>query len=538
MKRSVLLSIFACFAAFSLSAQAIEGLRLAWDRGSEVKIAHHGNYARIIMLEDNSFLATFEHAGSACLSSSSDLFNWSSPRPIISSHHGWSGGLDWHVHVANPELCLTKDGTLLLAVNYRPSGPVNYPFSIVLCRSEDGGVTWSSPDVLYCAGLDFNNGCWEPSFLQLPDGRIHLYFANEGPYTHSEEQEISVMTSDDDGRTWSEPQTVSFRRNHRDGMPVAALLGNEIILAIEDNADGKFKPYTVRTAVSDAWTETIDGKSAFRKRALADHVEMFVYMGAPYIAVLHSGETLLSYQTTEGRHGDWDLSCMEVAVSDSAAVDFTKRTRPFDVPDGRSGKWNSLCLIDDNTVAAVSSTDKDGIVAPYVIKGRLIRPATISEGSDSLEHMFVGSVSRDHLAVGVGRRKGAYVFNARVSDTDVTAGDGVDFMIDLTGNLNALPQKGVFKVSLDHNGRFTQAYEGRDGRWLPRTISAARTEVTRTPSGYTIKLVMRFGGRRIEDVRVSAAHRNAASNGDTYTEHLVHSDPDIPSTWLSMSTQH
>ena len=492
------------------------------------------------MLEDNSFLATFEHAGSACISSSADLLNWSSPRPIISSHHGWSGGLDWHVHVANPELCLTKDGTLLLAVNYRPSGPVNYPFSIVLCRSEDGGVTWSSPDVLYCAGLDFNNGCWEPSFLQLPDGRIHLYFANEGPYTHSEEQEISVMTSDDDGRTWSEPQTVSFRRNHRDGMPVAALLGNEIILAIEDNADGKFKPYTVRTAVSDAWTETIDGKSAFRKRALADHVEMSVYMGAPYIAVLHSGETLLSYQTTEGRHGDWDLSCMEVAVSDSAAVDFTKRTRPFDVPDGRSGKWNSLCVIDDNTIAAVTSTDKDGVVAPYVIKGHLLRPAHISECSESSEHMFVGSKSRDNLTVGVGRCKRSYVFNARVSDSYVASSDGVVFMIDVTGKDNTSPQKGVYKVSIDHSGNVTKVLEGNHGQWEQCSMYVSRTEVTHTSEGYSLRLIMKFRGCRkaCPYVRVSAAHRNANSDDSTYIEHLVHSDPENPSTWLKMSIKH
>ena len=175
MKRSVLLSIFACFAAYSLSAQAIEGLRIAWDRSSEVKIAHHGNYARIIKLEDSSFLAAFEHGGSACIAASADLVNWSSPRPIVSSHHGKSGGLDWHVHGANPELCLTREGTLLMAVNYRPSGQAHYPFSIVICRSEDGGVSWSSPEVLYCAGQDFSNGCWEPSFLQLPDDTVHCF---------------------------------------------------------------------------------------------------------------------------------------------------------------------------------------------------------------------------------------------------------------------------------------------------------------------------------------------------------------------------
>ena len=536
MKRSVLLSIFACFAACSLSAQAIEGLRIAWDRSSEVKIAQHGNYARVIRLDDNSFLAAFEHGGSACIAASADLVNWSSPRPIVSSHHGKSGGLDWHVHVANPELCLTREGTLLLAVNYRPSGQAHYPFSIVICRSEDGGVSWSSPDVLYCAGQDFSNGCWEPSFLQLPDGRIHLYFANEGPYVDSEEQEISVMMSDDDGRSWTSAQTVSFRKNHRDGMPVAAVLGREIVLAIEDNADGKFKPYTVRSSVDNAWAETIDGKSSFRKRALVDHVDRHVYMGAPYIVVLPSGESLLSYQTTEDRRDAWELSCMEVAVSDSGAMDFSKRTRPFDVPTGRSGKWNSLCVIDSNTVAAVSSTDKDGIVALYVVKGRLISPLVISEHSGSIDQIFVGSMSRDNLAVGVGCNKDGYVFEARVSDADMVPGDGVTFMIDITGKDNTSVQKGVFMVTVDRSGHITEVCEGKKGRWGRCTRSVAFSEAVDFNDGYAIRLKMKVGHH--DGVRVSAAHCNATSNGEIYTEHLVHADPDMPSTWLRIAGQH
>ena len=535
MNKSGILVFCALFAVLSLPAQSVDGLRVAWDRSSESRIAPHGNYARVIRLDDKSFLAAFEHGGSACIAASADLVNWSSPRPIVSSHHGKSDGLDWHVHVANPELCLTREGTLLLAVNYRPSGQSHYPFSIVICRSEDGGVSWSSPEVLYCAGLDFNNGCWEPSFLQLPDGRIHLYFANEGPYVDSEEQEISVMMSDDDGRSWTSAQTVSFRKNHRDGMPVAAVLGREIVLAIEDNADGKFKPYTVRSSVDNAWAETIDGKSSFRKRALVDHVDRHVYMGAPYIAVLPSGESLLSYQTTEDRRDVWELSCMEVAVSDSGAMDFSKRTRPFDVPTGRSGKWNSLCVIDNNTVAAVSSTDKDGIVAPYVIKGRLIRPLVISEHSGSIDHIFVGSMSRDNLAVGVACLKGGYVLDARVCDADVVSGDGVTFMIDITGKAIMSPQKGVFRVTVDHSGHITEVSEGRKGRWERCTRSIAFSEAVDFHNGYAIRLKMKTGHH--DGVRVSVAHCNAASNGEIYTEHLVHADPDMPSTWLSITEQ-
>lgn len=480
------------------------------------------------------FLATFEHAGSACIATSSDLKTWSSPRPVISGFHGNSDGLDYHVNISNPELCLTKDGTLLLAVNYRPSGQIFYPFSIVLCRSEDGGASWSSPDILYCAGCEFENGCWEPSFIQLPDGTIHIYFANEGPYRDSKEQEISCLTSDDDGKTWEVPSTMSFRPQHRDGMPVAALIDSEIVVAIEDNSDGKFKPYTVRNPQKNPWAESVDGTSPLRTYALRDPLPSDVYAGAPYLVALPSGESLLSYQTTENRHEAWELSCMEVAVSDSAAMDFCKMTRPFDVPIGRSGKWNSICVIDSNTVAAVTSTDKDGIMAPYVVKGHLIRPSRISPVTALRDIFFVGSSTCDNLTAGLGYDDGTFIFRADVCDSDVVPGDGVVLLMDLTGRQNKIPQKGVFMISVNHSGRVLSVYEGKDRRWKKRPDTIVSAQASETPQGYS--LTLSFSPRiKIPSVlKATVIHSNASSDGSSISEHLVHSDPAIPSTWLSL----
>ena len=536
MLRSGIILFFALLGALSLHAQSVDGLRVAWDRSSESRIAPHGNYARVIRLEDDTFLAAFEHGGGISLATSADLKAWSSPRPVISGFQGSSGGHDYHVHTANPELCLTRDGTLLLGVNYRPSGHAFYPFSIVLLRSEDGGFSWSSPDVLYCAGLDFSDGCWEPSFLQLPDGTIHLYFANEGPYTDSQEQEISVMTSCDDGRSWSPAITASFRSGHRDGMPVATVVGDDIVLAIEDNVDGKFKPYTVRASLEEGWTEPVGGCSPLRLRALSAPVERHVYMGAPYIVTLPGGETLLSYQTTEGRSNEWEFSCMEVAVSDSAAEAFSKRTRPFDVPFGRSGKWNSLCVVDANTVAAVSSTDKDGVNAPHIVQGHLIRSCAVSKVSHQTDHFFVGSMTCDNLTAGLGYEGGQFVFRACVKDADVTEGDGVEFFLDLTGKESSAPYKGVFKVYVDHTGSKVKVFEGHKGAWKPRPSSSVSVQSIRESDGYSLTVVFRERTFRAinADIRASVLHINDASDGTSYMEPLVHSDPDIPSTWLAM----
>ena len=71
-----------------------------------------------------------------------------------------------------------------------------------------------------------------------------------------------------------------------------------------------------------------------RAMALGEPVEDWIYMGAPYLGVLPTGETLLSYQVDDIRHDDQlgdrlPYSTMEVAIGDKNARNFVRRTRPF-----------------------------------------------------------------------------------------------------------------------------------------------------------------------------------------------------------------
>ena len=322
-------------------------------------------------------------------------------------------------------------------------------------------------------------------------------------------------------------------------MPVPALLGDEIVVAIEDDADGKFKPYTVRTSLDSPWKERVGGYSPYRKKALADSVPERIYMGAPYLAVLPGGETLLSYQTTEDRHESWELSCMEVAVSDSGAVGFTRRTRPFYVPADRSGKWNSLFVLDSNTVVAVSSTDKDGVVAPYVVKGHLIRNGEIAPGAENDNTFFIGSRTCDNLTAGVGYEHGCVVLRADIKDSDLFPEDGLTFLLDITGNDNPSLQEGVFRITASRSGDL-YVYEGRKGIWKRRLSSGVKLEVSDTAEGYHVRLIFnhgKYGFSCLQDyIRVCLIHENvfsgvSSSSGISCSEPLVHSAPAIPATW-------
>lgn len=218
---------------------------------------------------------------------------------------------------ANPEIAVLGNGRLIAAYNERPNDGVHH-FAIKVLTSRDNGETWSEPRLVYQAGTDNGTGCWEPVFLVLPWGELQIYFANEFPYPDTTEQEITMLRSFDDGETWSEPVRVSRRDGRRDGMPVPLLLDwpHGIAVAIEDNGlSGTFKPVIVRTDPEDNWQSGhVDGNSGRRWSALEVPLAPAVYGGAPYLRRFASGETVLSIQSGEGRARGNTLDFSRMAV--------------------------------------------------------------------------------------------------------------------------------------------------------------------------------------------------------------------------------
>lgn len=350
---------------------------IEWDNASLVCIADEGGYPRLIRLNNGSLLVVYENRrGDVVLKTSNDEgVSWSNEVMSFEAfdHKDINTGKTIRVNIANPEVVQLTNGDLLLAVNLRPNTEGVYPFSIALKRSEDFGVTWSDANIIYKAAAWFKDGCWEPSFLVLPDETIQIYFANEFPYQQSDEQEISVVSSSDNGITWdSEPITVSFRQGHRDGMPVSVHDGKAVYVVIEDNISGQFKPWIVSDLIDNKWGDFVSGNSSKRYSALKESLPDTVYAGAPYLIKTESGFYLISYQTTENRSSYWEHSTMEVVLSEKP-FNFRNASRPFNVPLDKEAKWNSLADLGDNYIAALSTTnfnsDKIGV---WLIKGRIV----------------------------------------------------------------------------------------------------------------------------------------------------------------------
>ncbi|MBQ4280192.1 MAG: exo-alpha-sialidase [Rikenellaceae bacterium] len=532
----------------------VDGTRIMWDYRSIQCIAPGGAYARVRRLDDGSLVAVYDRRGNTeKIRSYDDGRSWSEPQVLFPAHMYYGAGGDsvW-IYTTNAEIYQLRNGTLIAGCNYRPSKPDIAPYAIVVSLSDDMGANWSEPRVLYEAGTNFGDGCWEPSFLQLPSGELQVYFANEGPYTTNADQEITLMSSADNGATWSEPRMVCFREGHRDGMPVAQVIGDEIVLSIEDNGYGELQPYILRTALADNWREPVLGDGPRREPAHLLPLPADVYAGAPYTLVLPTGETLVSYQTTERRHPDWERSTLEVAVGDRTMRRFAKATRPIDVPLDRSAMWNSLALWDRHTVVAVTSASFREPYGVWIVKGYILPPhmearhdkvkvdglVTPKEWGRDLP-IFVGTRGPAQIRAAVGARGRTLCFGALVADTWRENPDaGISFYLapdnsDLGG--------AAYRVWCPAEGA-AQVFRLDDGGWTEIPAGDVRVGCLRDPNGngYSVECSVPFGvvGKRDDaPVRVSVGLSALTDDGAAYEELLANSESGNPATWYRIDLQ-
>lgn len=340
--------------------------RIIWDKATLTLIQPGGLYGRMVRLSRDAILCAYESGGKSWVCASrDDGKTWRTP--VLAAQFAFGSA-------ANPELLRLANGELLLFTNERPNDGTHH-FAIALMVSRDNGATWHPRPEIYTAGVEGRAGCWEPAALQLPSGEIQLFFANNFPYPGTNDQEISLCRSLDNGATWTAPKTVSYRAKHRDGMPVPLVLQKNkgIALAIEDSgltSRYSLQPALIWTSRHDNWQEPFaDGNSLRRWGAVVPPLPPDVYAGAPYVRQLPGGETVLSCQMGLPGTGDRHPR-MTVYLGDNAARNFTRATLPFDVPNQDGGEfWNSLFIKNADTVTALTSTRIGGVGGLWAIDG-------------------------------------------------------------------------------------------------------------------------------------------------------------------------
>ncbi|MGC8823892.1 MAG: sialidase family protein [Bacteroidales bacterium] len=250
----------------------------------------------------------------------------------------------------NPELLVLHNGTILLAYEANAKDDENNS-SIQILFSNDTGRTWEGPKIIKVGRS------WEPAMVQLPGGEIELFYSSEAhwwpPVNNSYvEQEIMMMRSTDNGKTWSLPQTVAYYPYKRDGMPVPVLLRNNMGVAFTiETVNNNNSPYIVWRPLNQDWQLTTSNFDNSPYRWYAGYFGG--HGGAPYIIQLPTGETILSVHRYRG--GDWHQNNdMQVMIGNNRAKNFEQLTTPYLLPMGESAVNNSLFLKDSTTIVAIS----------------------------------------------------------------------------------------------------------------------------------------------------------------------------------------
>ena len=361
------------------------GLRIEW---SEPHFVVNGGYARVHRLNDGRLMMAFASGsnGNICFSEDNGS-TWTPKRAVFFDNHFVERG---GVNVSNSEFTQLNNnnpchpGRIIYAANLRPKGNRSsvIPYSIAIIVSDDGGKNWSSSRVIHSSKTwseDVVKGCYEPFVLELPDGTVQVYFADETPYYSEGKdfQNISVIESNDGGDTWGKARIVSYTEGYRDGMPAGTVVGDKVYIAIEAIGDSaRFHPEVVSSSVFNSWSDIVYGDSEYRFNPLQVHLDSKnIYAGAPYL-IQTDNYLVLSYQSSEGgsepntKHSTMEVQvCPKCEIRNGKFVSMRAKTRPLTRLDQSKEKalWNALCDIGNDEILAVSQWNS----SIFVTRGKI-----------------------------------------------------------------------------------------------------------------------------------------------------------------------
>jgi hypothetical protein len=386
--------------------------------------------------------------------------------------------------------------------------------------------------------------------------------SNENVYQSTNEQNISVLRSTDDGITWTkEPEITSFRSGSRDGMPSPIYLQNknEIVYSIEDNgSNNEFKPYIIRNSISENWSQTVSGNNENRSYALKEYLKDSEYAGAPYLAQLLTSETLLSYQGTENRNGNSINNAeMRVAIGDDNAKNFDRTTTPFLIPEITFALWNSIAVLKDNSVVALTSTNAFSSTKSaevWMIKGFVIpelktkNTSVLIDGETSEDiwqqdfPILIGHKGETQLKANVSADANNLYVITKVLDKAISStsenihnNDGTAIYLDPSNKNYEKPDKGVYKINISAANK-VEVFEGDNSDWVEIDMNEIKTTVS-TNNGYIQEIAIPWNlinGKPISNSQMGFTLELIEKGNASYSEMISTTQANSPYTWLKL----
>lgn len=533
MKRLILSAVALCLLSITALPRTDKHIqesfpRIFWDISTQQEIFPLGNYARIISLLDGRLIAVAEAGGGiSCRYSKDGGHTWTPPRLIVRSAD--------KVPYAVPDIIQLSDGTIIVGYNPRPSQPPSEDrrFGIRVVRSIDNGTTWSDPIYVYDASHLFRDGCWEPSFLELPGGEVQLYFANENNFRVSDEQEISMCRSFDKGKTWSDPVRISYRAGYRDGMPVAILTENdEIVVIIEDNGQpgrNGFRATTVRSSLCDNWCKWADASTIDRQIIFADDADKTYISAAPYLRKLKNGYTIASWQGDKGARAGMGENHydMFVAVGDKDARNFKGITEPFMLPVEMHALWNSVAVSDNGDVFAIASIGGKGKPnAISIIKGRAIDNFHVGYGKpNETDQIVMGTRSRKRSSLDFWYDKNKLYLKACINDADTSINRDLTMQLQ-TGTK---PSQSIYSFTIAPDNTLKVCHNFNGKKNYENNIKAIKHKVSYSNDHLELELAIPF--KFLKAKTSNAIRCNITIRHGNETDTIPAIAADNPETW-------
>ncbi|KAJ4991501.1 bnr asp-box repeat domain protein [Stagonosporopsis vannaccii] len=222
--------------------------------------------------------------------------------------------------VDNPYVHELPDGKLLCAFRNhdRATATTFSYYRITVCVSEDGGASWKylSTPASDRAGP---TGNWEPFLQQALDGTLQLYYSRENSAV---DQDSLLRRSDDGGRTWTSAQVISGTGiETRDGMLGVAHIAASSkakIAIFETGNPGVGHPFNVKTVRTED-----DGETWSSERTVVYQPDGY-NAGAPQI--IRVGDKLVASFTTNEDGGLWPGGAIKILISSDEGKTWVDKT--------------------------------------------------------------------------------------------------------------------------------------------------------------------------------------------------------------------
>lgn len=587
------LGILLCLVAGLTSMAQDNNVRISWDYNTyqeqtSVFVSNKGYaetqhfYPRVKKLQDGSLLMVFMNDVVGF-----DIFirksydngkTWTDANMIRQRYVSASSASHADKMVfATPDFIQLQDGQILLAYQWRyhkgygDLDNTNQNCGIELMISNDGGETFSKPRVIY------TGRCWEPAFLELPSGEIHLYITDSNEVMNKLSQPcVALLRSFDKGKTWQGKEHTSYKdgeaisrtfdeRGSYDGMPTAKYLHNNNGIAMSLEVwSSKFQvdetPVIVYSWGDKNWRygESIrekGGPDKLRKKQLNKDFRGF----GPYMEILPTGEVLVqSNGVYKGKQGMW------VFIGDTQADNFSYASSPYE------GYWGSIAYIGNNEVfsAGTYNYTEDGKKRSGIKmqKGKLNYAKEIKKGGLSLQSLkqfdnringdwFIGKESPSHAYLSFGYTDTCLDFTAYLFDKKLIAyssenADAVEFLLNRCNEISGKDE--TYKLLINAKGIFTLKKE-QSNSWVLQDVSQVKKiafKISGTinnnadeDEGFAAKIAVPWdliGGEPAEhDVfRVHFRHRykdNIEESPFASIESIGGEDESMPETWLRVA---